>query len=174
MILLKDLEQEEYSEYYTPYLSLLDSEASIESVLADAIEHTLRLVASIDKPFSYAYAEGKWSIGQVLQHNLDTERIFAYRALRFMRKDATPLPGFDQDLFVETLGDSAFAKAELLSSMQSTRQATIDLFKNATEDSLQFRGVASGQIMTARVIPFLIAGHSLHHENIIKERYLDK
>jgi hypothetical protein len=104
---------------------------------------------------------------------LDTERIFAYRALRFMRKDATPLSGFDQDLFVETLGDSAFAKAELLSSMQFTRQATIDLFNNATEDSLQFRGVASGQIMTARVIPFLIAGHSLHHENIIKERYLD-
>ena len=174
MILLKDLDKEEYSEYYTPYLSLLDREANIESVLSDAIEQTVRLVSSIDKPFSYAYAEGKWSIGQVLQHNLDTERIFAYRALRFMRKDATPLPGFDQDLFVKTLGDTAFAKAELLSSMQSTRQANIDLFKNATEDSLQFRGIASGQIMTARVIPFLIAGHSLHHENIIKERYLDK
>lgn len=172
MILLKDLKQEEYSEYYTPYLSLLDREASIETVLSDAIEQTVRLVNSIDKPFSYTYAEGKWSIGQVLQHNLDTERIFAYRALRFMRKDATPLPGFDQDLFVKTLGDTAFAKAELLSSMQSTRQATIDLFKNATEDSLQFRGVASGQIMTARVIPFLIAGHSLHHEKVIKERYL--
>jgi hypothetical protein len=173
MILLKDLDKKEYSEYYTPYLSLLDGESSIESVLVDAIEQTVRIVNSIDKPFSYKYAEGKWSIGQVLQHNLDTERIFAYRALRFMRKDATPLSGFDQDLFVETLGDSAFAKAELLSSMQFTRQATIDLFNNATEDSLQFRGVASGQIMTARVIPFLIAGHSLHHENIIKERYLD-
>jgi hypothetical protein len=172
MILLKDLDKKEYSEYYTPYLSLLDGESSIESVLVDAIEQTVRIVNSIDKPFSYKYAEGKWSIGQVLQHNLDTERIFAYRAL--MRKDATPLSGFDQDLFVETLGDSAFAKAELLSSMQFTRQATIDLFNNATEDSLQFRGVASGQIMTARVIPFLIAGHSLHHENIIKERYLDK
>jgi len=172
MFLLKDIDKGEYSEYYTPYLSLLDKETALESVLFDSISQTVKLVNSIDKPFSYSYAKGKWSIGQVLQHNLDTERIFAYRALRFIRNDATPLPGFDQDLFVEALADSAFAKAELLSSMQSTRQATIDVFKNATADSLQFRGVASGQFMTARVIPFLIAGHSLHHENIIKERYL--
>ena len=174
MILLKDLQQEEYSEYYTPYLSLLDQETTIDSVLEEAMKHTLELVHSIDKPFSYTYADGKWSIGQVLQHNLDTERIFAYRALRFLRKDATPLPGFEQDLFVETLGDVAFAKAELLESLETTRRATISLFKNATDDSLQFKGIASGQVMTARVIPFLIAGHSLHHENIIKERYLDR
>jgi hypothetical protein len=75
MLLLKDLDKKEYSEYYTPYLSLLDGESSIESVLVDAIEQTVRLVNSIDKPLSYKYAEGKWSIGQVLQHNLDTERI---------------------------------------------------------------------------------------------------
>jgi hypothetical protein len=105
-------------------------------------------------------------------HDIDTERVFAYRALRFMRKDASVLPGFDQDVFVDALGDLAFAKAELQQSIIATRNATIQLFKNVTEESLKFKGNASGQVMTARVIPFLIAGHNSHHEKVIRERYL--
>ncbi len=109
-------------------------------------------------------------------HNLDTERIFQYRALRFLRGDSTPLAGFDQDQFVDALGDLVpidigIAKADLKQSFAITRAATIDIFRNATPDQLQFKGNASGKNMTARVIPFLIAGHNKHHENVITERY---
>ncbi|OUS11341.1 hypothetical protein A9Q93_11475 [Nonlabens dokdonensis] len=172
MVQLKDISSDEYSDYYQTYLSLIDPQTSIDNVLQESLEGTLSLLKELEKPLSYSYAANKWSIGQVLQHDIDTERVFAYRALRFIRKDATPLPGFDQDVFVANSKDLAFAKAELKKSIITTRQATIELFSNVTMDSLIFKGNASGQVMTARVIPFLIAGHNLHHENVIRERYL--
>ena len=172
MIYLKDIPSDEYTSYFDTYLNLVDKESSIETVLQESLGKSLEFINTINKPLDYRYEAGKWSVGQVIQHNIDTERVFAYRALRFLRGDSTPLSGFDQDVFVDSLGDYAFAKAELLKTTESTRNATIALFENVTADSLLFKGNASGNIMTARVIPFLIAGHNLHHENVIRDRYL--
>ncbi|MEO9953105.1 DinB family protein [Nonlabens sp.] len=172
MVYLKDIPSDEYTPYFDTYLNLVDKESNIENVLQQSLGKTLDFINSIDKPLDYRYEASKWSIGQVIQHNIDTERVFAYRALRFLRGDDTALSGFDQDVFVDSLGDYAFAKAELLKTTESTRNATIALFENVTADSLLFKGNASGNVMTARVIPFLIAGHSLHHENVIRDRYL--
>ncbi|PQJ32472.1 hypothetical protein BST92_11275 [Nonlabens arenilitoris] len=168
----KELQSGEYNSYYDHYLNLVPESASIDTILQSSLEDTIRFINKIDKPFDTTYATGKWSIGEVLMHNIDTERVFAYRALRFMRGDQTPLPGFDQDVFAQDYSNYAFAKADLINSFKATRNATIDLFKSITAKQLISRGVASESPMSVRVIPFLIAGHNKHHENVIRERYL--
>lgn len=172
MITFDQINEEEYPSYYTPYLGLVDPQMDLMAILKQSLEISLNFIDSINKPMSYTYAAGKWTIGEVIQHNIDTERVFAYRALRFMRGDSTALSGFDQDVFINSMKGHAFAKADLLKSLETTRNATVELYKNAHEDSLKFKGYASEKIMTARVIPFIIAGHNKHHENIIKQRYL--
>jgi hypothetical protein len=172
MITFDDITREEYPSYYSPYLNLVDSKLDLMTVLEHSLKTSLHFINSIEKPFRFSYATDKWSIGEVLQHNIDTERVFAYRALRFIRGDKTALSGFDQDVFVDSMKGHVFAKAELLKSLETTRNATIELFKNVSEASMKFKGNASNNTMTARVIPFIIAGHNTHHENIIMERYL--
>ncbi|MFT6096810.1 MAG: hypothetical protein ACJAXY_001214 [Nonlabens sp.] len=172
MVTFNNISADEYPAYYQPYLNLIDPSLSLFDTLENSLYNSLNLLKSIEVPLSYRYAPNKWSIGQVMMHNIDTERVFAYRALCFMRGDPTSLPSFDQDLFVDNLGDLAFAKADVLQSLKTTRDATIELFKNASDVSLIFKGTASDKIMTPRVIPFIIVGHNLHHEKIIRERYL--
>lgn len=172
MTVFKDIKGDEYANYYTRYIGHFDPDSSIDEVLKDSLQHTLEFVKKIELPLSFRYDSKKWSIGQVLQHAIDTERVFAYRALRFLRKDPTPLSGFDHDLFNDHFNNFAFAKAELLQSITTTRLFTIDTFKNASDEALMFKGTANDKIMTARVIPFIIAGHFSHHEKVLKERYL--
>jgi hypothetical protein len=169
-----DLSPGEYDPYFKQYISLVKSDATILSVLSDHLDQSIFFVENINKPLEYRYQEGKWSIGQVLMHNIDTERVFAYRALRFLRGEPTPLEGFNQDIFSKPFEDYAFAKADILRQLKATRQATITLYENATRDQLNQRGIASGKVLSVRAIPFLVIGHHLHHENIIAERYLKK
>ena len=171
MFTVQDLKSEEYDPYFKHYLGLVDVNLDMFEMLNQSLKRTLDFIDGLQQPLDHRYAPEKWSIAQVFMHNLDTERVFQYRALRFLRGDSTPLAGFDQDQFVDALGGLAFAKADLKQSFATTRAATIDIFKNATSDQLQFNGNASGKNMTARVIPFLIAGHNKHHENVIAERY---
>ncbi|MGJ8685202.1 MAG: DinB family protein [Nonlabens sp.] len=167
-----DLLPSEYNSYYKHYLELISGLTSVHEVLNIGLKESLDFINSINANLDYRYAAGKWTIAHVIMHNIDTERVFAYRALRFMRGDATPLPGFDQDIFALDYENHAFAKADLLQSFQTTREATIALFNNVTTEQLLKQGMASDNKMSVRVIPFLIAGHTKHHENIIRERYL--
>lgn len=167
-----DLFPTEYNDYYTHYLNLVPARTHIKEVLQASMEESIEFIDKIDKSLDFAYAPQKWSIAHVILHNIDTERVFAYRALRFMRGDQTALQGFDQDVFASDYDNYAFAKADLLKSFIATRNATIALFENATDEQLCRKGMASGNSMSVRVIPFLIAGHTKHHENVIKERYL--
>ncbi|MGB3592472.1 MAG: DinB family protein [Nonlabens sp.] len=167
-----DLSSEEYSPYFKMYLDLIDRDMDHLEVLEHYKSVSLNFIEAIEKDFQYSYAPGKWTIAQVIMHNIDTERVFNYRALSFLRGSTESLAGFDQDVFVGGLDNYAFAKAELLSQFTATRDATIELFKYCTETQLARTGIASGKTMSARVLPFLIAGHHLHHEKIIKERYL--
>ena len=171
MTTIKELTSAEYAPYFQQYLSLNNPDLGIMDVLITSREQTLSFLDQLDRPLDYRYAKDKWTIAEVLMHNIDTERIFQYRALRFLRGDASELAGFDQDRFVASLKGHAFAKAELQQSFSTTRASTIDIFKYASEEQLKNSGVASGKVMSARVIPFLIAGHNKHHENIITERY---
>ena len=172
MITRKDIRPVEYDLYYWDYMQNIDPDATIQQALEQGLEQSVQLLTTMHVNLSHRYAPGKWSIGQVIQHCIDTERVFAYRALRFIRGDKTALSGFDQDLFASDLSDYAFAKAELLKSLITTRKATVQLFSEAGDDYLERTGVANGKEMTARAIPFIIAGHQLHHEQVLVARYL--
>ncbi len=118
------------------------------------------------------YAAGKWSIKEVFQHVIDTERIFCYRALRFARNDRTELPGFDENAFVANADTERRELHELLREHDVLRANTISLFQSFSEDMLLHRGIANGNTMSVRAIGWTIAGHVTHHMEVIEERYL--
>jgi hypothetical protein len=159
-------------EYYHYYFNLV-TENNLETALISSSEMTSRLIYSIreDKE-SYSYDAGKWTIKQVLSHINDTERILAYRALRFSRMDKTALSGFDEDLFAPNANTESRNLNHLLDEYISIRRATESLFEYLTDEMLDFKGNANNLSMTARGIGFMIVGHNIHHMNILKERYL--
>ncbi|ARN76870.1 hypothetical protein BST97_02000 [Nonlabens spongiae] len=123
------------------------------------MKQILDFKVGLQQPLEHHYVPGKWSIAQMFMNKLDMERVFHYRAWRFLGGDNTPLTGFDKDEFVGALGDLVpiaigIAKADLKQLFAITRTLTIDIFKNASSDQLQFKGNASGKNITARVIPF--------------------
>ena len=119
-----------------------------------------------------AYAPGKWNLKEMLLHQIDSERIFAYRAMRFARNDGQDLPGFEQDDYVTHSGANARSIASLLAEYDATRAATLALFNSFTEEQLARRGTANGGPATVRALLYIVPGHERHHLNIIGERYL--
>ena len=120
----------------------------------------------------HGYAPGKWSLKEMLLHQIDTERVFAYRALRFARGDAQNLAGFEQDDYVTHSGANARPIASLLAEYDATRAATLALFESFTEEQLNRRGAANNGPATVRALLYIVPGHEAHHLNIIRERYL--
>ena len=169
---LDQLPIKEYSDYFGTYINALENVHLIED-LEISIHEFIRFVQDIpmDK-FDYRYAEGKWTIKDIIQHLMDTERIFAYRALRFSRNDTTPLPGFDENDFVDNTDANKRSIQELLTEFAVVRQATLSLFKSFSEEQLLRIGTASGKEISVRAIGFILIGHQKHHQRIFKERYL--
>lgn len=120
----------------------------------------------------YRYAPDKWSIRQLILHITDAERIFAYRALRFSRRDTTALPGFDENSYALHDGHARRSWSSLLSEFSAVRQATLTLFESFTPEDLEQEGIASGHSVYVGGIGYIIIGHVLHHKAIIRERYL--
>ena len=162
----------EYADFYGTYINALANVQLIEE-LEICVHEFIRFVQQIpmDK-FDYRYAEGKWTIKDIIQHLIDAERVFSYRALRFSRNDKTPLPGFDENAFVENTDANSRSLQELLSELAVVRQATIALFKSFSQAQLLKIGIASGNEMSVRAIGFVIIGHQKHHQRIYQERYL--
>ena len=120
----------------------------------------------------YAYAEGKWTIKEMLQHIIDAERVFCYRALRFARKDPTPLPGFDENLFAANAKANKRKWNDLLEEFKTVRKATEWLFRSFDEQQLNETGVSNNASNYVLGFGYISIGHVLHHVKIIKERYL--
>ena len=120
---------------------------------------------------NYRYAPDKWSAKEVLGHVCDTERIFAYRALRFSRADATPLAGFEQDDYVRNGPFANRSLEDLVEDFIAVRRASISLFRNLDEAAWSCRGVANKSEVTVRALAYIIAGHELHHRRILEEKY---
>ncbi len=131
-----------------------------------------KILALSDEQLNHKYQVGKWSIKEVIGHIIDTERIFAYRALRFARKDKTPLPGYDEVLFGDTSNAGQRDIQKLIAEFSAVRQATILLFESFNEEMLEERGIASNFEISVRAMGFAILGHCIHHLQIIEERYL--
>lgn len=120
----------------------------------------------------YYYAPGKWSVKEILQHLNDVERIFMYRALRFSRLDPIDLPGFDEEYYLEATSLEEIPYRNLLSEWSSLRESSILFYKNIIPKFLDRTGRASGQEFSVKSIGYILAGHTRHHIEIIKERYL--
>ncbi|AXG71197.1 DinB superfamily protein [Kordia sp. SMS9] len=162
----------EYNPYFESFVQQYKGE-DIVAALSKGAEEVTELMASLkEEQLQSAYAEGKWTIKEVLQHIMDTERIFCNRALRFARNDKTDLPGFDQDEYVPYSGANERNSMEMLREYNAIRQATITLFKSFTDEMLARVGVASGNEITVRALAYITAGHEKHHINVINERYL--
>lgn len=120
----------------------------------------------------FAYAPGKWTIKEVLQHIIDAERVFSYRALRFARKDPTPLPGFDENLFARNAKADKRDWNEMVDEFKTVRKATEGLFNSFDEEQLNSSGTASNGSNYVLGFGYITIGHSLHHKKVIEERYL--
>lgn len=119
----------------------------------------------------YAYAPGKWTVKKLLNHIVDTERIFIYRALCIARGDQTPLPGYDENDYAEAAQVGHRSLVDLAHEFQSVRSATLSLFNSFGEHELLRTGIANGNAMSVNAIGFIIIGHALHHEVVARERY---
>jgi hypothetical protein len=126
-----------------------------------------------EERWSYRYAEGKWSIKELVQHLIDAERIFSYRALRFARNDKTTLAGFEEDSYVPMSNAEQRRKNDLVEEIKIVNTSSALLFKSFDEEMLEREGIANGSSIYVRAIGFIIIGHALHHRNTIRERYLN-
>lgn len=163
----------EYSSFYHIYVSKVP-EGDIIAQLKHQTAETLALYQSIaDAKWNSTYASGKWTIKELLVHLLDSERVFAYRALRIARGDETPLVGFEQDDYIPTSEANHRAVEDLLEEYQHLRASTISLIKSFSPTMLARIGTASGAKISVRALCSIIAGHELHHRQIITERYLN-
>lgn len=173
MRLINKPNEDEYAPYAIQYISLVPDDGLVLEHLRANLDTTQAFLRTVpaDK-LLHRYAEGKWTIKEIVQHISDDERIYAYRALRFARNDSTELPGFEQDEYTRNAGANARTLDELLGELATVRAATLSLYHGLGEDSLRRSGIASGNVMSVRSIAYHIAGHELRHLNIIRERYL--
>lgn len=165
-------EPTEYQPYYEKYVSLVPP-GEILDTLEQQLDTTLTLLRSIpESKGGSRYAPGKWSIKELVGHLIDTERIFAYRALRFARHDQTPLPGFEQDDYIREAAFDECQLADLASEFEHVRRANLYLFRHLNAEAWQRHGVASLGEVSVRALAYIIAGHERHHREILKTRYL--
>jgi len=154
---------------YVEYVKDEDMMDSMERSNADA----LKLIYTIpEEKGTFRYAQGKWSIKELLCHMMDAERVFAYRALRFSRNDKTPLPGFDENSYAPQANAHSRTVLQIAMEMKRLRQSTIDLYKSFSPDMLSREGTASNTALSVINLGFIIPGHETHHCRILRDRYL--
>lgn len=167
----KDLKNTEYPGYYQQYIDQLPQE-DILSLLRSQKLQMLSFLANLkNESLSFRYAEGKWTVAEVIQHTIDTERIFQYRALCIARKDKTLLPGYDQDAYVPFSGANERSVESFIIEYQAVRDSGISLFQNFTPTMLKEQGNSNGNPLSTAAAGFIIAGHEKHHLNLYKTKY---
>lgn len=168
-----ELKEGDHNQYFKTYIDKLGEGSALLPTMIKQLKNFPNFMTSIpEEKLHYAYAPGKWTILEALQHIIDTERIFQYRALRISRNDKTPLQGFDQDVFVPESGANTKSIAEIVEEYKTVRASTISLFASLDDTILKRVGTASNSPMSVGAIGFIICGHQRHHRDIIRERYL--
>ncbi len=162
---------DEYNPFYAGYIAKVP-EGEVLKFLETQLREVRSLLSTIPEGRgTHRYADGKWSIKEVIGHVCDAERIFAYRALRIARNDATPLASFDENLYVPAGKFDARTMASLVDEVVQVRDATLSLVRTLDTESGARRGTASGKSITARALVWIIAGHMAHHTAVLRERY---
>lgn len=164
-------EPTEYAAHFARYVDRVKGDDALEA-LATQIEHTTALLRAVPEARGgFRYAPEKWSIREVVTHLTDAERVFSYRALHFARQDPAPLPGFDEGIWAAVYRSEARPLADLVDELRAVRTATLALYRGLDADELMRAGIANEKSMTVRGAAWTIAGHELHHVNVLVERY---
>ena len=165
---------DEYPAYFEGYVSLVP-EGDVLQTLGRQIDDTLGILRAVsEERAARSYAPGKWTMKQLAGHLVDSERVFAYRALCIARGDTASLPGMDQNVYVEHANFDARTLASLADELARVRATTLDLLGHLDEPAWLRRGTANGNEMSVRALAHIIAGHEAHHVRVLRERYLEK
>jgi uncharacterized damage-inducible protein DinB len=160
-----------YAPYFERYINLTQGN-HLYDLQRNHSQKITQFFSSIpEEKVADAYADGKWTVKEVIQHIIDTERIFSYRLLRIARNDTTPLPGFDENNFTVNAHAHHRSLGSLIEEFFAVRKTTDLLIDSIQPQALQLVGTASNHPCSANALVFMIYGHILHHINIFKERY---
>ena len=163
---------ESFPDWYRGYAALV-TESTIPEALRASREYRKQVLNNWPQAkATYRYAEGKWSVLEVMQHMIDTERIFTYRALAFARGEQTALPGYDHNAYVDVCQADDRAFEDVLKEIRVVRKSTLALFESFSDEQLAAAGSANGMPLGVAQLGVIIAGHERHHLNVLKERYL--
>jgi uncharacterized damage-inducible protein DinB len=163
----------EIADFYQPYLHLVPNDGQLIKHLNDIITETKALISTLtEEQLRYRYAEGKWTIKDILLHLSDCERVIIYRAMRFARADTTELPAFDENLFVDNAGANTRTTESLLAELEAFRNASIVFITSLDDAALDRKSTANNYKTSVRLLVNHLYGHHQHHLNIIRERYI--
>ncbi|MEX8547711.1 MAG: DinB family protein [Mucilaginibacter sp.] len=163
---------DEYAPFYQGYINQVGDDDVLEKLSSNRKKTYYFFLSIPPEKADFAYAEGKWSVKEVLGHMIDTERIMAYRLLRFARADHHPLAGFNENFYVSRANAKNRDLEDLADEFSDLRKANLYLYQNLDEEQLRRKGTASNAIVSVKALLYIIAGHELHHLKIIRERYL--
>lgn len=171
MLVSRRPESGEYNPYYATYIGKVKGDNFIQNLKEQKFE-TLGILSKLsEEQWNHKYAPEKWTVKEVMMHIMDTERIFAYRALRIARNDRTPMPGFDQNDYVPYYHAAQRSGSSIMEEYEAIRNSTITLFQNLREEDLGRLGEASGSPVSVLALGYMIAGHEIHHVQLLHERY---
>jgi len=162
---------DEHDPYYSRYISLVPEGDVLDTLRAQVADIQALLGGLSEDQGNFRYAAGKWTIKEVVGHLSDTERVFAYRALRIARNDQTPIEGFEQDDYVRFGPFARRSLAGLVEEYDAVRQSSLCLLRALDEEAWSRRGIANKATVSVRAVAFIMAGHELHHRRILKEKY---
>lgn len=161
----------DYAPFYQPYLDATAPIDDAHDLLARQSDVLAYMATWPEDKAAHRYAEGKWSVAQVVGHMADTERVFAYRLLRIARADSTPLSGFDENAWQLEAGFESRTLASVVAELRAVRMASLALIRSLDEAAIDREGLANGKRVTARALVWLVAGHFAHHAGILRDRY---
>ena len=163
--------ESEYAPFYAGYVAKMAGESDVVATLERQRDELAALPAAAGERETHRYADGKWSVREVVGHMIDGERVFSYRTLRFSRGDQTPLPGFEENQYVAASTFDRRPLSSLVDELVLLRQANLGLLRGLAPDDWTRTGTANGHSVSVRALAFIMAGHVRHHLNILRDRY---
>lgn len=157
--------------YFTTYISKVPSSDVISELVKQRDKMTSLMQALPPEKADYAYADGKWTVKEMIGHLIDSEKVFGYRAMRYSRNDKTPLHAFEEDDYVKNAFFSSRTLSSLLEEYAAVRNSTICFFKNLNEVELSRTGTANNKVLSVKQLLYIVSGHELHHLGVLKDRY---
>jgi len=162
----------EVGEWYHGYINRVE-DGTVMSVLRQQELSFIPFILSIpSEKGDFKYADGKWSVKEIISHLIDTERVFCYRGLALSRGEPNPIPGFDQDIYVANSNADSRSLDDLAAEFMAVRKASLAFYKSVDEKGAEKSGVVSGNAMSVRATAYIIAGHLIHHKEVLQEKYL--